>query len=154
MKQAVRAYIFKNALDAFAYFIISAIIPVMYIVADLIAISSNNAITMVAASLTLISFFASCIYDYVSRYNDNSEIKKPFVYNVLFVGQVLYMAISVGTLICMILIVTKAIDINSLRLVYIAFFVVGLYAPIVSLIEVVRHSWKIHKKKLAIAKNV
>lgn len=154
MKQAVQADIFKNTPDAFAYLVISAIIPVTYIIADFITLSSGDTVTMIVASLTLLSFFASCAYDYVSRYNDDSEIRKPFVCNVLYIGKVLYMAISVGTLICMILVVTDTVNIDNLRLVYIAFFVAGLYAPFVSLVEVGRLSWKTHKKKLARAKGV
>lgn len=145
---------FKGALDAFAYLIISAIIPVTYLVVDIIAISSSDTKTMVAASLTLMSFFASCAYDYDSRYNDESETKKPIILNVLLLGVILYCTLAVATFVGMILIVTDVICIDNLKLVYILFFVAGLYAPMVSFIEVFRFVRKKHKNKLAKARGV
>lgn len=154
MKQSTDSYIFKGAFDAFVYLIISAIIPVTYMVIDLVAVSGGNIKTFVAAALTLMSFFASCSYDYVSRYDDERETKKPAIYNVLFIGILLYAVIAIGTLVGIILVVTDTVKINDIKSAYYLFFCVGLYAPVVSLVDVCRYMSKKHKNKLAKARSV
>lgn len=154
MEQSNKCYIFKGILDAFAYLVISAIIPVTYLVVDFIAVSSGDAITLIAALLALLSFFASCSYDYISRYNedDENEEKKPYIYHVLLIGCGVYAVGSILILISIILVTISTVNIEDFKLAYNLLFYAGLYAPIVSFIEVCRRVYKKHRQKTARAR--
>lgn len=153
MKQSNKCYIFRGIFDAFAYLVISAIIPVTYLAVDFIAVSNGNEMTLIAALLALLSFFASCSYDYISRYTDDeNEVKEPFICHILLIGCGLYVVGSILIFVGIILVATKTFNIEDLKLAYNLLFYTAFYAPIISFIEVCRRVKKKHKQKTARAR--
>lgn len=148
------SYVFNNLPDALAYFIISAVIPATYIFVDFSKISDGESLTVVALAFTLLSSCSSFAYDYISRYNDELVLKKPWIYDFLLIGCILYVLSSIAALVGAILLVTQAMTLKEIVGLYHFLVFVSIYAPIVSLVECIRYIYKMHKGKRTRARGV
>lgn len=143
-KKQRNKFIFRSIPDAGAYFVISAIIPIAYLFIDFFDFSNNIANTFPAFSLSFFTFSINYFYDYISRYIDSNEPKEKYIHHTLLTGLFAYGFCSLSAFVLMIIGVNGVGNISDYRLVYILLLVMGLYAPVVSLVELIRRIMKKH----------